>query len=228
MGRGLRVTDSSAAELAVIARIGIERLKGVLDTLEKVDSPTVALSELRALINTALNSKDEAYTLSRQLVAMANYCRTWNEMPEDAYRDVLAGLGKRVAEEEMESLTDVSDVIVKLISDKSVRATSKALDLAYDYTNLYQFANIITDIRPVFDEQKVNIIGAVVSQTLRLRYQADRESKNMSLAMDNEDVAALRDACEDALKKAESTRQFMKKEDRLSVFIAGEESYSND
>ena len=93
-----------------------------------------------------------------------------------------------------------------ILASRAIRTTVKSLELLYDYANLVQSSNVITDLRPVFDDEADHAIGAIVSFTLRLSYQNGNTTHSLSLAMDAEDVRRLQEQCKRALKKAESAQ----------------------
>jgi hypothetical protein len=103
-----------------------------------------------------------------------------------------------------------------------VQTVVKALDLSYDYANLFQSATILTDIRPIFDETSTKIDGSVISFTLRLYYDGFEGSKNISIALDIDDINKLIYNCEKALMKAEASKMFMLNNNICKTFVAGE------
>jgi hypothetical protein len=111
-----------------------------------------------------------------------------------------------------------------LIEQASVKACAKALSLGYDYVNIFLDGNIITDIRPVFDEARKEIFGAIVAQTLRIQFRSRSGYSDFSIALDNEDVAELRDACEVALEKSRRAKTLIVEKCNLKAFIVGEET----
>lgn len=113
----------------------------------------------------------------------------------------------------------------ELLQDKSVRTVSKALDLAYEYANLFQDARIVTDIRPIFndvDDEQMEIEAAVVAFTLRLHYDDRQGNHSLSVALDETDVRTLKYQCERALHKAQLAQDRMRDMVGVPTIISGE------
>ncbi len=113
----------------------------------------------------------------------------------------------------------------ELLLEKSVRTVSKALDLAYEYANLFQDARIVTDIRPIFndvDDEQMEIEAAVVAFTLRLHYDDRQGNHSLSVALDETDVRTLKYQCERALHKAQLAQGRMRDILGVPTIISGE------
>lgn len=128
------------------------------------------------------------------------------------------------SDEELSRWKELEPSLRELFSSPSLWSVVKALDLSYDYSNLLQTAKILTDIRPIFNDEATLICGSVVSYTLRLYYSTlAGESKSLSIALDEKDVNKLRELCDRALRKAQTAKSFMQKNNIKGTFITGEE-----
>ena len=105
----------------------------------------------------------------------------------------------------------------------ALRTIVKALELSYDYSNLFQTAKILADIRPVFDRQASKMEGAIISYSLRLTFRSLRESESLTIALDEKDVKQLIETCTRALKKADVAKKTMQGCGLPSTYITGEE-----
>ena len=110
-----------------------------------------------------------------------------------------------------------------LLSLDNVKIVAKALDLHYDYANLFQSARVVTDIRPLFDDDGTKIKAAVVSFTLRLYFDNREGDHSLSLALDEADVQELMKQCERALVKAKTAKSLMER-NRMPILVAGDDS----
>jgi hypothetical protein len=95
----------------------------------------------------------------------------------------------------------------KLASLQVFQLASKAIELTYDRDNLLQRTRIMTDVRPLFTKDGVEIEGAVVAHTLRISFDSAGSDCEMSLALDDTDLRQLISDCERALIKAETARE---------------------
>ncbi len=99
---------------------------------------------------------------------------------------------------------------------------STAIELSYDYANLLRRTKILTDIRPLFNESADEIEAAVVSYTLRLRYDSADGEHELSIALDESDIKTLAAQCERALMKSATARSLMTDTCGVSVTVSGE------
>ena len=98
----------------------------------------------------------------------------------------------------------VFENLQRLLFHPKIDIAAKATDLSFDFANILHTANVITDIRPVFNSDASDINGCVVSFTLRIQYAGTSGNQNISIAMDELDVSKLAQACTRALTKAET------------------------
>lgn len=217
------------ADFSIISHVGAEKLEAVLAGLNRQKAPFMAASDLRSLFQDCLESEEQALALVRQLLGLATYCRSANEEPKDAIESLLASLpDTKLDEGEKSNLTKLAPTLGKLLGHGYVNLSSKALHLGFDHANIFNSANIITDIRPVFDESREEIVSAVISQTLRVHYSSGSQTQNLSLALDNDDILTLRDACDEALKKGGFAKGLVIDKMDIKASIAGEEEYGYD
>ena len=212
---------------SVIRDLGAETIQAIIDKLSSLDPPPIRPSDLhRALKDILPDRLYEANILMRQLMSLY----TLRRQRGVSAKELLEGLSRSITtaeprwnDEEISRWNALEPQLQSLLSLSVVWTVVKGLDLSYDYTNLLQNAKILTDIRPVFDEDASNIQGAVVSYTLRLYFDSLEGSKSLSIALDEKDVEKLLKVCERALKKAKTAKNFMHKHDVKRTFIPGEE-----
>ncbi len=100
--------------------------------------------------------------------------------------------------------------LVEALSMRSLALTAKALDVATADERLYHSCRIITDMRPVFGEDPTEQpVSALVVHTLQLTYFKDNELQNLHIALDNKDIANLKEVIDRALSKAASVQTFL-------------------
>jgi RIO-like serine/threonine protein kinase len=80
----------------------------------------------------------------------------------------------------------------------------KAQKLTYLRENIYQESEIITEVRPVFDQKAGQILEYLVTHSLIATYFRHGRYENIHLAMDMADVLKLRRLCDRAILKAKT------------------------
>lgn len=114
----------------------------------------------------------------------------------------------------------VSKHLATLVSSPQLATLAKVVDLAYDHPHILHSTRILTDIRPVFTTSEVAFSTAIVTQTLRLKFFKSNEFRLLNLAMDEQDIRDLRDACDRAIQKADAARRALEPSG-VSVGILG-------
>ena len=122
---------------------------------------------------------------------------------------------------------DAEPLFTELLLSPAVRVVASILDLTYEYENLLQVARVITDVRPVFSDDAKNVEAAVVSHTLRIRYDSTEGNHSISIAMDENDIRDLENQCKRAIQKAQTARGLMADQAKVPTIIAGESSHED-
>lgn len=79
-----------------------------------------------------------------------------------------------------------------LLTIRPLSTLAKAHELRGDFANIFWDAKVISDIRPVWDEDvKVPPDGVVITQTLKLKYGDVESPKELYLNMNEEDIELL-------------------------------------
>jgi hypothetical protein len=227
MARPFRISPEQAADMKAISRVSADQLKALLTHLDSLAEPLIAASGLRRIVEQNVGSQDAARSLSKQLIALAAYCRAERESPAAAVSSLITGVQNSPLEpQEKASIHNNAKELEALVGQVSVGTCAKALDLSLNHVTIWRDGAIITDIRPIFDESRDAIVGAIVSHTLQLTYFGDNGPGGLTLALDKDDVLALRNACDDAIRKADRAKALMKDRCKLETFVAGEETYA--
>jgi len=228
----LRLLPYQLADLEVIRDIGEAKLRAVIERLQNIQTVPRRAKDLHKEIAAALEDKSEvAGRILGPLLSLRAIIRQRRLSADEVIEGLRYGIETSDSEwtpEEMDRWSSVEPLIKDLLFVRAVRLVATALDLSYEYQNVLQGARIVTDIRPVFNEEGDGIEVAVVSQTLRLRYDTTEGDHSLSIAMDENDVRDLERQCQRALKKARTARDLMTKQASIPTTISGEGSHEQD
>jgi hypothetical protein len=87
---------------------------------------------------------------------------------------------RQVGREELKRWNRIKHTFWDLISHRHIKNAAKAFDLSYDYANIFDDARIITDLRPVFDDEHSTLMAAFVadlsSGEIRVKWRSAAES----------------------------------------------------
>ncbi len=176
-------------------------------------------------------SENEEFSraLCAQLVSLATFRRVQKIDASELIDLLFSGMEKaEFSSEMMEWFENARQSFEGLLKCEAVKLPSKALHLSTDFQQLFAAANIVTDVRPVFDEDRKSVAGAIVVQTLRIRFVESGGTdvqKEMSLALDSDDIDKLIAELEKAKQKAECAKERFSENTDDDVFVVGEETY---
>jgi hypothetical protein len=201
----IQLNKSLLSDLKAIVELGPETLARVVDRIDRMEHPPLAPADLQTVIREVVTKQGAADILLRQALSLASLRRRRELDADEVVAGIRQGLRNAATSSDdatLERWSAIEPSFLRLISSAKVETTAKVLDLSYDYANLLQTTRIVTDIRPVFDDEVTRIDGAVVSFTLRLNYDNIEGSHSLSIAMNQADVESLRQQCERALRKS--------------------------
>lgn len=92
-----------------------------------------------------------------------------------------------------------------LLGAKVLRASIKAWSLVGDHERTYLGSRVITDCRPVFEDNVGDgFLASLVIHTLKISTRIDGKTQNVFLAADSEDLHELKENIDRALSKAQT------------------------
>jgi len=107
----------------------------------------------------------------------------------------------RAAEKEIEAIFS---------ADHPLGLVNKLNRLRYDYANVLINANILTDVRPIFDDAARDIKSLSVGYVLQIEYWDSTDRRQIFAALDAKDIAKLKSLCERAQTKTLTLQEKMK------------------
>jgi hypothetical protein len=229
MATQLTAGPDQLRDLAVLRDLGGDILGKIISTLSDLTSATKP-SEIEEAIKSHLPDEkaDKLTALMRMMMSLYALRRQRDMNVEELIEGLNYAIdsSSKWEEGEIEKWRNLDPQIRNFFSLTTVMSVVKVLDLSYDYSNLLQNTKILTDVRPVFNDEATCINGSVVSFTLRLYYNTLSESKTLSIALDKEDIIRLRKQCERALVKADTAKRFMVGNSIPMTVVAGEDDES--
>ncbi len=216
-----KLTAYQKRNLAEVCAIGSESLRKVADGLE-AQGLLLAKTRIEEVINEIVGD-GQGSELSSFLFGLIVGVR----QDETAVERMLTTISEFVSSSNAEDVRyeawpSCRPEIVRLLGSQSIRLATKALEVSYDFERIFMNARFLTSIRPVFDEDRENIMGAAIVQTLRLDYFAAAGGEiTLSIAMDRADIERLRMSCDQALRKAQAAYHKTASEWGLPTIMSG-------
>lgn len=197
---------------------------------EKLISGSKPSIKATSLLDTVIELSDNeefAVALCTQLISLDNFRREKKVDAEEVIDSLYGGLeATKLDADVKERLGEIRETLLSLLKSEWIRLPAKALKLSTDFEKLLVSGNVVTDVRPIFDEDRATIVGSIVSQTLKIQY-VDRANMQkdvtLHLALDLDDVSNLISELEKAKQKAECAKEHFGDKDKSDIFVTGEE-----
>jgi hypothetical protein len=219
--RIIRLSKTQADDIAVIISIGREALTRIATVIEKLPV-TIKREKVEEAI-AAQFGEEKAESLGRVLFGLATVHRR-NFVTIPALLDILS-LPSDWDDSKRAKWQEFRPILERMLSSESVVLAAKATDLSFDVERFCVGARIITDMRPVFDLQRNRILGSTLRQTLRLEFVSlDGTVTSISVGLDADDISRLKKECDEAVHKADVTRDMLTKSGLTEIIIPGEET----
>jgi hypothetical protein len=196
------VPEDDVHAIEQLSKLPISELRKLFDVLSTapksldigkwIDSKTTDLADRLELDRNTISN------LILSLCAAKDFDAT---LPEAKFIEAVVDQIVEEADEEVDREA-IQTIVVNLTSVPAVRASSSALNAAYNHQKCLFTAEIVSDLRAVFDKDILE--GALVVHTLVLGYGEGRQSKTAYFAMDEKDLEVLEAAVSSARLKEKS------------------------
>jgi hypothetical protein len=97
-----------------------------------------------------------------------------------------------------------------LTADGTLEITAKAREVMTEHEHIFCNVRMLSDIRPVFSDDLEKSYGAVIIHNLRIGYHQDQKHRDFYVALDTDDIRALKVAIERAEKKTLALEAILK------------------
>ena len=186
----------------------ISRLAEVLAGLPTKLFPDEDLAEAIRKCDFIASERSEA--LARAISGVHYVLASASGDVEDTSADLISSVERWTpsAFESLEARTEFERKLVLITGIQSLACSYKAWTLMGEHERLFLTGRVITDVRPVFGNDLSDPLPALlVYHSLRISYQHAGDSSEFFVGMDSNDLLALRDSIDRALKKAEALKK---------------------
>lgn len=202
----VQISRRHSAALIGLCKLGNSFLDGFLAAIRDKAGSFPKPKDIKNILTSVLpkESAVSAVDAIRVLVALATIVRknvvTASEVLNGVSESVVAASWTA---EERAAFEGAKDRISALIAEYSVVIAAKTIDLTFDHSKFLMNWRIISDIRPVFNLNQSDVIGATICHVLRIEYaDGDGGDSDLSLILDSRDIEQFQNVCKQALEKA--------------------------
>lgn len=225
--KSLKIRSEQREDIENLLSQSDQALREILSAFEERQAPIISASVMRDLVKPYVLGSGTEHSIARQLITLAMYGQQAAVNSREVFQRLLNGVKKNPEfnKETSSRLSEIQDIFIRLLDTDSVRLSAKALFLSFNYSTILSETSITTDIRPVFDDSRDEIIGSIVTQTLLIKFSDGDDNRSISLALDSHDVDRLTEQLHAAKAKAIASKQMMDEKVGVGTFITGEETY---
>jgi hypothetical protein len=202
----ITIPDSYKAginQLAHLAEGDVDRLLAGFNRIE----PKLTGKELAADLQSQIEGPQIAQLseIVESLVGVSSLVGAYEELPLDKIvQDLLDAMQQHREDfaEPASGWKPFGAVLTRLLQSSSLRISARANDVQHEEPKLFANGRILTDIRPVFEGDEAELKGALIIHSMKLTYFSDGEYKDFYVALDDNDLRALRKVLERAERKS--------------------------
>jgi hypothetical protein len=215
------LTASQRDDLATTCAVGKSALERIALKMD-FETPTIKRRKVDDIIRNEIGDPDAAI-VSRFLFGIAGPLRRDILTAEEMLKGISEAIEARFKNDDrFANWASCQPVLLQLLRSASISSAAKALDISYDFERVYASGRFLTSVRPVYNEKKDDIVGATIVQTLRLNYvSSNGDEASISIAIDLDDIKALKFACEEAINKAITARNRFEGQYGLDIIMPG-------
>src|SRR5215207_1774558 len=185
---------SNAEQTALVSAIkGLEPLskKSAIEEVVRQARPRLSPSEIPAFMDV--------------LISLASQRRQRD--PERVGRDIAASQDLDIPESAQNRF---AEVVTALVNAPALTSLARSFFLTFEHQNIYEEAQILTELRPVFDDEVSDVpLGGVVLSMLSLTYFSADQRTKLQVAVDEDDLQELKQVVDRALLKVRSTKSWL-------------------
>lgn len=223
------IGPKQAEALQDIACISTSDFRELVSKLSDSDRPSIRASNLLNVVKELTSDEKFSVALCTQLISLATFRRVKGRGTKEVVDSLLEGMKVAEFSEEIRSwFSEVREDFSRLLDCESVKLPAKALHLSSDFQQIFASANVVTDVRPVFDGERTTVAGAIVTQSLRIQFVGSggqSGEQEVSLALDLDDIEKLIAELEKAKQKAVCAKDRFSDTFGEDIFVTGEETY---
>ena len=228
----LKITPQHERALKAVARISETKFRKIAKQLSSDVKPSIRASELFGSVKKMSEDDDFSVSLCKQLISLSIFKHVTKRSSEEVIDALIEGMSHANFDEaEVAWFRALKNEFICLLDCKCVNLPAMALHLSTDFRQIFLSANVITDIRPVIDGERTSISGAMVVQSLRIKYidgGYQGEEQEVNLTLDLDDIKKLIDELNESQKNAEHVKERFGENTGAEVFIVGEEPYGHN
>ena len=222
------IPDSELPGLRLLARASLEDLAAIHNALQ-AERPTLDVDALARSVAQRASLDQQATTSILGVLWRLAFVQRHLNLDTNAFLAALSEslrtpLPNQWSDEDAEAWEARRQQVAALLTPEGpISSGAKAAELLLEQQLVFCTARTITDLRPVFDEQAQRLQGFLPCHTLAITCHEGGETRHLYIALDGNDIAALRRQLERAEQKERLIRRSLA-EAGFSLIETGDEA----
>ena len=217
--------DEAYEDFAALHQISIDQLQAYARALNDIKKVILSTGELQAVGRKSIGQQAPVGALTRLLFFVVQLSRSSKEPASKILAQLRDGYKVWSGTEESVVSQEILDLIGSMSLSPHVLASSKAVALSYASDHIFQNASILCDIRPIYNDEGDGVLGFISIQDLHVDFYRSGRRHHLVLSMDRKDVTTLREACDRALKKIDTSLSMVRDKFGVEAIVAGEDGF---
>ena len=183
----------------------------ILAALESA-KPSLSIEHLAAEVSKALPEKfEDADKIIRALDSMNRVRLNANRTIEQFVREMVDPVEAQAESAPPFDSTKFFARVSALLSAEALLVSARASVLQHNYDRVFLSAEVVSDVRSVFDQDGKKIQGSIIVHNMNVTYAQEGERKEFFVAMDSADIAKLRKVLDRADAKTTVLQELIEK-----------------
>lgn len=191
-------------ELTAICNAGVDPLKLINGELEKSREVFLRLEDLSSFISKHLDEKTTASLVTELL--SARRAADKYQMPVQEVLDLLEEqfVDKKWTNEELDRWRVVRPAFQTLAENEKIEIVVKASALYFGHVFHFHDFSIVTEMKPVFNESRQEIVGGIIENKLMLVYSdSDEKETSVEISITNRELKMLKELADRAIRQTD-------------------------
>jgi hypothetical protein len=190
------------AKIASMSEGEVEQLRSALEKARPTPNPEVLVANVRLGLKVDFpDLHDIIQALASMRTAISNGRTSVEAFAQDVARSFPDSKQSKKAQEGLRKR------LIALLTTEPLALSAKAGNVQHHYERLFASARIVTDLRPVFFEDRTEVAGTMIVHNLSITYLNRGHYQDEFFALDGPDLKLLRKILDRAELKAEALKK---------------------
>jgi hypothetical protein len=204
-----RVPEESYEGLGILAGLGRERIEKLIERLS-AEPLTLDFGAVAARLALSVGAPvgEMETVLSSALIPLNQICYKYGQSAKEFVSNLVDLVEEQASSDWLErhgaTWPEAGRGLEPLFAPgKFLRLASKAVDLLYERPALLLDFRVLTELRPLYDEEVSTIRALIQTNTLVIEYHQGEERRSLHMSIDSDDLRLMGDQLARVLKKNE-------------------------